>query len=59
MDVSEFDSIYKEIESRYDEFEKKRRATPERERSVGGGHPFKLAIKERLLMLLVYYRSYM
>jgi len=58
MDVSEFDSIYEEIESRYNEFEKKRRSRPERQRSVGGGHPFKLPVRDRLLMLLVYYRLY-
>jgi hypothetical protein len=58
MDVSEFDSIYEEIEYRYNEFEKKRRATPERQRAVGGGHPFKLPLRDRLLMLLAYYRSY-
>jgi hypothetical protein len=58
MDVSEFDSIHDAVESRYDEFEKKRRAMPERQRAVGGGHPFKLPLRDRLLMLLVYYRSY-
>jgi hypothetical protein len=25
---------------------------------VGGGHPFKVPLRDRLLMLLVYYRSY-
>jgi hypothetical protein len=58
MDVPEFDSIYEEVESRYNEFEKKRRSRSERQRDVGGGHPFKLLLRDRLLMLLVYYRSY-
>ena len=58
MDVSEFDSVHEEVESRYNEFEKKTRSRSERRRDVGGGHPFKLPLRDRLLMLLVYYRSY-
>jgi hypothetical protein len=56
--VSEFDVISKEIESKYDEHERKRRYNRKRERDVGAGRPFKLKAKERLLMLLVYYKLY-
>ena len=48
LDVKEFDSLYGEVESRYDE----------KERRADGGHPFKLSLRNRLLMLLVYYRLY-
>ena len=56
--VSEFDIIAKEIESKYDEHERKRLSNRKRERDVGAGRPFKLKAKERFLMLLVYYRLY-
>ena len=56
--VSEFDVISKEIESKYDEHERKRLSNRKRERDVGAGRPFKLKAKERFLMLLVYYRLY-
>jgi DDE superfamily endonuclease/Helix-turn-helix of DDE superfamily endonuclease len=56
--VSEFDVIAKEIESKYDEHERKRLSNRKRERDVGAGRPFKLKAKERFLMLLVYYRLY-
>jgi hypothetical protein len=56
--VSEFDVISKEIESKYDEHERKRLYNRKRERDVGAGRPFKLKAKERLLMLLVYYKLY-
>jgi hypothetical protein len=56
--VSEFDVIVKEIESKYDEHERKRLSNRKRERDIGAGRPFKLKAKERFLMLLVYYRLY-
>ncbi len=56
--VSEFDVIAKEIESKYDEHERKRLSNRKRERKVGAGRPFKLKARERFLMLLVYYRLY-
>jgi len=60
LDVSEFDDTYRKIESRYDEYERKRlsKGRKRRERDVGAGHPFKLRVKDRVLMLLVYYRLY-
>ena len=59
LEVSEFDSLYKKAESRYDEFEEKRLSRPDRKRKVGeGGRSFKLELNDRLLMLLIYYRLY-
>ena len=59
LDVSEFDSLYKWIEARYSESEGKRLFRDDRERRIGwGGRPFKLPLKDRLIMLLVYYRLY-
>jgi hypothetical protein len=58
LDISEFDTISTEIESRYQEHERKRLSKRRRQRDVGAGRPFKLKVKERFLMLLVYYRLY-
>lgn len=58
LTVEEFDGIYnKEIEKRYCKHEAQRLTKrKERERSVGAGRPFKMDVKNRFLMLLVYYR---
>lgn len=58
LDISEFDTISREIESKYDEHEVIRLSRRKRARGIGAGRPFKLKVKERFLMLLVYYRMY-
>ena len=57
--MQEFDDIYnKEITKRYHKHEIQRLSKKYREREIGAGRPFKLDIKDRFLMLLVYYRLY-
>jgi hypothetical protein len=60
--IQEFDEIYKkEITKRYHKHEIKRlsdRKGRERERKFGAGRHFKLDVRDRFLMLLVYYRLY-
>ena len=51
-------SLCKEIESKYYEHERKRLSRRKRKRNVSAGRPFKLKVKERFVMLLVYYRLY-
>ena len=60
LTISEFDFIYNELESKYDDHERARHFSKmnNRQRNMGAGRPFKLKVKERLLMLLVYYRLY-
>ena len=61
LTVKEFDDIYnKEIIKRYDKHEIKRLSKRKfRKRKFGAiGRPFKLDIKDRFLILLVYYRLY-
>jgi hypothetical protein len=60
LEIAEFDIIYKEIESKYYEHERKRLSNRKRKRDVGAaGRPFKLKVKERFFfMLLVCYRLY-
>lgn len=59
LEVPEFDSLYQKVRVRYDASEKERLlARPHRKREIGGGGKFKLDLRDRLLMLLVYYRLY-
>ena len=58
--MQEFDDIYnKEIAKRYSNYELKGLSKRKnRKRDIGAGRPFKLEVKDRFLMLLVYYRLY-
>jgi hypothetical protein len=62
LTIKEFDDIYKkEIVKRCEKHEIKwlsYKRKEDRKRKYGVGRPFKLDIKNRLLMLLVYYRLY-
>jgi len=59
LTVLEFDQISKEIELKYEEYERRRLLSKrKRKRDIGAGRPFKLKPRERFLMLLVYYRLY-
>jgi len=58
LTVPEFDQISTEMDSKYEEYERRRLSRRKRKRDVGAGRPFKLKPRERLLMLLVYYRLY-
>ena len=57
LEVAEFDVIYREIASKYEGYER-RRLPKRRKRDIGAGRKFKLELKDRFLMLLVYYRLY-
>jgi hypothetical protein len=62
LSVQEFNDIYdKEITKKYTNHEIRRLSSKRkdiRERKAGAGRPFKLHIKDRFLMLLVYYRLF-
>src|SRR6476619_7569700 len=62
LSVQQFDNIYnEEITKRYDKHEIQRLSSAKRKnrsRSIGAGRPFKLDLKDRFVMLLVYYRLY-
>ena len=61
LTVKEFDDIYdNEIAKRHGRHEIRRlsKRKGRRERSIGAGRHFKLDVKNRFLMLLVYYRLY-
>jgi len=54
----EFNRIYTQMEQRYPKHEQKRLRRKNRKRAIGAGRPFKLPLKERVMMLLFYYRIY-
>jgi hypothetical protein len=58
--VQEFEDIYnKEITKRYSNYELQRLSKRKnRKRDIGAGRPFKLDLRDRFVMLLVYYRLY-
>lgn len=58
LDLAEFDSVYENVKLKIEEFEQKRLSREDRERDIGAGHPFKLSLKDRLLMFFAYYRLY-
>jgi len=58
LEVQEFDTLNLKIKEKYDAYEQKRLAREDRKRAVGAGHPFKLSLTDRLLMLLLYYHMY-
>ena len=56
LEISEFNAIYAEIESTYNEHERKHLSRRKRERKVGAaGRPFKLKGKERFFLILLLY----
>jgi hypothetical protein len=61
ISVQQFDDVYKEIESKYEKYEIKRLSYKRKfigERAIGAGRHFKLDVRNRIIMVLVYYRLY-
>lgn len=58
--AEKFDEIYEQLKPKYQEFNQERlkNKTKNRKRRIGGGSQFKLGLEDRLLMLLMYYRTY-
>ena len=52
LEVHEFDALSLKIKERYSAFEQKWLSRGDRKRAVGAGHPFKLPLTSRLLILL-------
>ena len=57
LTVTQFDSLSKEIQKHYKITEAKR-LSKNRERKIGAGHKFDHPLKDRIIMLLMYYRMY-
>ncbi|MGE5296364.1 MAG: IS5 family transposase, partial [Solirubrobacterales bacterium] len=53
-----FDGLLAQLTPRYEQAEARRKGRPGRRRKPGGGRQHTLALADRLLMLLIYYRTY-
>jgi hypothetical protein len=58
LELNEFDALYDKINETHAEHEERRLHREDRKRRIGAGHPFKLSLRDRLLMLLTYHRLY-
>jgi len=58
LEIQEFDALYSKTQDSHASYEEKRLHRENRKRRIGAGHPFKLPLKDRLLMLLMYHRLY-
>jgi hypothetical protein len=58
LTVSQFDALWVEVAPRLAEAERKRLTHPGRKRQIGGGHPFALEERDRVLLTVVWLRRY-
>jgi len=58
LEIQELDALYSKIKDSHAAYEEKRLHREDRKRKIGAGHPFKLSLKDRLVMLLMYHRLY-
>ena len=58
LTIPQFDVLTKEIQKQYKTTETKRLSKKKRQREIGAGRHFDHTIKDRILMLLMYYRMY-
>lgn len=58
LDVVKFSQLLKDIEPLWESAECKRLSKRPRKRAIGAGTPYSLPLCDRLLMLLMYYRTY-
>ena len=58
LEVNEFDALYNKVQENITAYEEKRLHKVDRKRKIGAGHPFKLSLRDRLLMLLMYPHLY-
>ena len=58
MSLQEFDLLLAKMEKAYPEEERKRLSKRLRQRGIGAGRGFALGVRDRILLLLFYYRTY-
>jgi hypothetical protein len=59
MSITEFDRLFRKIIPVWTRSERERLSRPDRKRAIGGGHPYTLRLRERLLMTVVWLRLYL
>lgn len=58
LSLEKFDELCQQVAPLYEAAQLKRHSRPQRQRAIGGGNAYKLALEDRLVMLLMYYRCY-
>lgn len=58
LTVAQFDALCADALPRYREAERLRHTRPDRQRAIGGGSPFTLALRDHLLVTVVWLRVY-
>jgi hypothetical protein len=58
MRVDEFDPLVEDVLPTYAEAEQARLERPDRQRAMGAGHPFELAMRDHILLTVVWLRVY-
>lgn len=56
--LAEFDELLDDVLPRYAEAEVQRLSRPDRQRALGGGHPFELSPRDQILLTVVWLRVY-
>jgi hypothetical protein len=56
--VAEFDQLVEDILPAYDQAEVKRLSRANRQRAIGGGHPFDLDARDQILLTVIWLRKY-
>jgi hypothetical protein len=59
MSTTEFDELYQKLIPVWARSERERLSHPDRKRAIGGGHPYTLRLRERLLMTATWLRLYL
>lgn len=56
--VGEFDKLVADVRPMFDQAEQARLDRPDRQRAIGGGHPFTLPMREQILLTVMWLRLY-
>ncbi len=59
VEVPEFDELFQRFVPEWNKSEKERLTRSNRQRAIGAGHPYRLALRDMLLMTLVWLRLYL
>ncbi len=59
ISVSEFEQLFAQFEPLWDQSEQVRLQRPNRQRAIGGGHPYRLDVRSQLLMTLLWLHLYL
>ena len=59
ISLQQFDFLIRDVEKTYQQAESERLARPDRKRQVGAGRRFSLHLWDRVLLTLMYYRTYL